>query len=63
MGFREIRRSERITDEDERRRRENENWCKIKPESIMTDEEMSLAFQAIFGQAIAEANAAISQER
>lgn len=63
MGFREIRRSERITDEDERRRHENENWRKIKPESIMTDEEMSLAFQAIFGQAIAEANAAISQER
>jgi hypothetical protein len=59
--FREIRRSERITDEMEKRRRESENWKRIKPERYMTDEEMNITFRAIFGQVMAESQQALSQ--
>ena len=62
MGFREIRTAERITEADERRRREeNNNWRKIKPERYMTDEEMNETFQMIFGQVMAESQQALSQ--
>lgn len=37
--FREIRTSERITEQDERERRERENFRKIKPETNITVKE------------------------
>lgn len=59
--FREIRRSERITEEDERRRREREGYRQIKPEKPLTVKEVNAFWDEVFGNLIAEANDALSQ--
>ena len=56
--FREIRRSERITEADERRRREREGFRKIKPEKEMTVAECDAFFRDVFQKVHEEAMAA-----
>ena len=56
--FREIRTAERITEADERRRREREGFRKIKPETQITTEECNRFIDEMFRIAHEEAMAA-----
>ena len=53
--FREIRTVERITEEDERRKREQLNYLKIKPEKEMSMAEVESFWDQVFQQAHDEA--------
>ena len=53
--FREIRTVERITEEDERRKREQLNYLKIKPEAEMSMAEVKSFWDQVFQQAHDEA--------
>lgn len=53
--FREIRNVERITEEDERKRREQLNYLKIKPETEMSMAELKSFWDQVFQQAHDEA--------
>ena len=54
-GFREIRTSEKITDLDERKKKEEKGYLKIKPETDMTVEEAIRAILEEFNKASREA--------
>ena len=53
--FREIRTQEIITEEDERRKREQLNYLKIKPETEMSMAELKSFWDMVFQQAHDEA--------
>jgi hypothetical protein len=53
--FREIRTTERITEEDMRRREREQNYLKIKPETEMSMAEINEFWNQVFQQAHDEA--------
>ena len=46
--FREIRTTERITEEDEKKNRENRKYLKIKPETDITVDECTAFWNSLF---------------